>query len=61
MFLFRYSFQFCSYTVILTSLHSYNTSVLEFEQVYLDNLPSSESYEKSYMHRDFITHIVVTG
>ncbi|CAB4001622.1 peptidylprolyl isomerase domain and WD repeat-containing 1 isoform X2 [Paramuricea clavata] len=35
--------------------------VLEFEQVYLDNLPSSESYEKSYMHRDFITHIVATG
>ncbi|XP_028401226.1 peptidylprolyl isomerase domain and WD repeat-containing protein 1-like [Dendronephthya gigantea] len=34
--------------------------VLEFEQVYLDNLPSSESYEKSYMHRDFITHVVVT-
>lgn len=35
--------------------------VLEFEQIYLDNLPSSESYEKSYMHRDFITHIVATG
>lgn len=34
--------------------------VLQFEQVYVDNLPSSESYEKSYMHRDFVTHIVVT-
>ncbi|KAK0090875.1 hypothetical protein PV325_000041 [Microctonus aethiopoides] len=34
--------------------------VLEYEQVYIDNLPSCECYEKSYMHRDVITHIVVT-
>ncbi|KAK2587483.1 hypothetical protein KPH14_003187 [Odynerus spinipes] len=34
--------------------------VLEYEQVYLDNLPCCECYEKSYMHRDVITHIVVT-
>ncbi len=33
--------------------------ILEFEQVYLDNLPSSEGYEISYMHRDVITHIAV--
>nr|XP_034189826.1 peptidylprolyl isomerase domain and WD repeat-containing protein 1 isoform X2 [Osmia lignaria] len=34
--------------------------VLEYEQVYTDNLPCCECYEKSYMHRDVITHIVVT-
>lgn len=26
----------------------------------MENLPNSECYEKSYMHRDVITHIVVT-
>ena len=35
-------------------------AVLEFEKVYVDNLPSAEMYEKSYMHRDVITHVVVT-
>lgn len=34
--------------------------VLPFERLYLDNLPSAESYERSYMHRDIITHTLVT-
>ncbi|XP_022820066.1 peptidylprolyl isomerase domain and WD repeat-containing protein 1 [Spodoptera litura] len=34
--------------------------VLEFESLYMENLPSSETYEFSYMHRDVVTHIVVT-
>ncbi|XP_038211640.1 peptidylprolyl isomerase domain and WD repeat-containing protein 1 [Zerene cesonia] len=34
--------------------------VLEFESLYLENLPLSETYERSYMHRDVITHIIVT-
>ncbi|KAL7646060.1 UNVERIFIED_CONTAM: hypothetical protein RMT77_002961 [Armadillidium vulgare] len=34
--------------------------VLEHEHLYLDNLPSAEYYEKSYMHRDIVTHVVVT-
>lgn len=34
--------------------------VLEFEKVYLGNIPSAESYEKSFMHRDVITHILAT-
>lgn len=34
--------------------------VLKYEQLHLDNLPNAESYEKSYMHRDVITHILVT-
>jgi peptidylprolyl isomerase domain and WD repeat-containing protein 1 len=34
--------------------------VLEFERVYIDNLPSAEMYEKSYMHRDVISHVLVT-
>ena len=38
---------------------SLNT-VLPYEKVYLDSLPSAEMYEKSYMHRDVITHVVCT-
>lgn len=34
--------------------------VLEFEHLYLENLPTSESYEKSYMHRDIVRFVVVT-
>lgn len=34
--------------------------VLPYEKVYLENLPNAESYEKSYMHRDCISHVVVT-
>ncbi|CAH2268308.1 peptidylprolyl isomerase domain and WD repeat-containing protein 1 [Pararge aegeria] len=34
--------------------------VLEFESLYLENLPLSETYERSYMHRDVVTHVVVT-
>lgn len=33
--------------------------VLQFEQQYLEALPSAQMYEKSYMHRDTITHCVV--
>ncbi|XP_018803983.1 PREDICTED: peptidylprolyl isomerase domain and WD repeat-containing protein 1 [Bactrocera latifrons] len=33
---------------------------LPYEKVYLENLPNAESYEKSYMHRDIITHVVST-
>jgi len=33
---------------------------LEYENIYLDNLPNSNSYEKSYMHRDIVTHITVS-
>lgn len=32
---------------------------LKFEQVYLDNLPEATRYERSYMHRESVTHIVV--
>lgn len=34
---------------------------LQHERLYLDNLPCAESYEKSYMHRDVITHCLVTS
>eukprot|EP00124_Ichthyophonus_hoferi_P005140 Ihof_evm1s678 gene=Ihof_evmTU1s678 len=34
---------------------------LKFERLYLDNLPNAEMYERSYMHRDMITHMVVTN
>lgn len=35
-------------------------AVLEYEKLYLENLPDTECYEKSYMHRDVITQIVAT-
>lgn len=34
--------------------------VLEFEKLYLENLPDAECYEKSYMHRDVVSHVVCT-
>ncbi|XP_067632831.1 peptidylprolyl isomerase domain and WD repeat-containing protein 1 [Eurosta solidaginis] len=34
--------------------------VLPYEKVFLENLPNAESYERSYMHRDIITHVVST-
>lgn len=34
--------------------------MLEFESLYIENLPTSETYEFSYMHRDVVTHVVVT-
>jgi hypothetical protein len=33
--------------------------VLPFEQQYLDALPCAAMYEKSYMHRDTVTRVVV--
>lgn len=44
-----------------TDLHCFiSLAVLEHEQMYLENLPCAEYYEKSYMHRDTVTHVVVT-
>uniref|UniRef100_A0A1B6DR82 peptidylprolyl isomerase n=1 Tax=Clastoptera arizonana TaxID=38151 RepID=A0A1B6DR82_9HEMI len=34
--------------------------VLKYESLYLSYLPNSESYERSFMHRDVITHILIT-
>lgn len=34
---------------------------LPHEKLYLDALPCAESYERSYMHRDVITHCLVTS
>eukprot|EP00730_Choanoeca_flexa_P014568 TRINITY_DN6414_c0_g1_i2.p1 TRINITY_DN6414_c0_g1~~TRINITY_DN6414_c0_g1_i2.p1 ORF type:complete len:620 (+),score=157.07 TRINITY_DN6414_c0_g1_i2:2-1861(+) len=35
--------------------------VLKHEQLYLSNLPEADMYEQSYMHRDTVTHTVVTS
>lgn len=35
-------------------------TVLPYEHIYLENLPNAESYERSYMHLDVITHLVST-
>jgi peptidylprolyl isomerase domain and WD repeat-containing protein 1 len=32
--------------------------ILEHEATYLDSLPSAAMYERSYMHRDTVTHVV---
>ncbi|RXI04749.1 hypothetical protein DVH24_039023 [Malus domestica] len=34
---------------------------LQFEHAYLDALPSAQMYEKSYMHRDVVTHVAVSS
>ncbi|XP_062509348.1 peptidylprolyl isomerase domain and WD repeat-containing protein 1-like [Corticium candelabrum] len=34
--------------------------VLEFEKVYLESVPTANMYERSYMHRDVVSHIKVT-
>ncbi len=34
--------------------------VLEHETLYTDALPSASMYERSFMHRDVLTHAVVT-
>lgn len=34
---------------------------LQFEQAYLDALPSANMYEKSYMHRDVVMHVAVSA
>jgi peptidylprolyl isomerase domain and WD repeat-containing protein 1 len=33
---------------------------LKFESVYVDNMPSADFYEHSFMHRDVVTHIGVS-
>jgi len=33
---------------------------LEFQQLYMDNLPSASAYEKSYMHAAEVTHVRFT-
>ncbi|EGG14037.1 WD40 repeat-containing protein [Cavenderia fasciculata] len=44
--------------VVLTS--SFMLGELPFEQLYLDNLPNSQMYEKSYMHKDACSHVLVS-
>ncbi|KAI4386111.1 hypothetical protein MLD38_004072 [Melastoma candidum] len=34
---------------------------LQFEHAFLDALPSANMYEKSYMHRDVVTHVAVSA
>lgn len=34
--------------------------LIKHEDVYLKNLPSCEAYERSYMHRDIVTHVHMT-
>lgn len=36
------------------------TKRIKLESIYLKDLPACEAYERSYMHRDIITHVQVT-
>ena len=40
-------------------MSSVYVQVLEHEAAYLATLPQAEMYERSYMHRDAVTHVVV--
>jgi peptidylprolyl isomerase domain and WD repeat-containing protein 1 len=44
----------------LMALYFSFIAVLKHEHLYLENLPTCDTYEKSYMHRDVITHILIT-
>ena len=39
--------------------HSASLQVLEFESAHLDSLPSAQMYERSYMHRDQLSHVEI--
>lgn len=47
------------YTLLIVAFN-HRFLVLQYEKLYLENLPDAECYEKSYMHRDVITHVAVT-
>ena len=46
---------------ILRHLFQMTFQVLEFEQLYLADLPDAHNYEKSFMHRDVVTFTAVAG
>ncbi len=37
-----------------------NVGSIQLDNVYASYLPSSDYYERSYMHRDILTHLIVT-
>lgn len=37
------------------------TKILPFESLYLERIPASPRYNRSYMHRDNVTHTIVVG
>ncbi|XP_034119896.1 peptidylprolyl isomerase domain and WD repeat-containing protein 1 isoform X2 [Drosophila guanche] len=43
-----------------TAVPAKKKKVLPYEHIFLENLPNAESYERSYMHRDVISHLVCT-
>jgi peptidylprolyl isomerase domain and WD repeat-containing protein 1 len=47
-------------TPVISTAGPCNLTVLANEKLFLEALPESKQYESSYMHRDSITHIVVT-
>ncbi|GLD95777.1 hypothetical protein PINS_up004455 [Pythium insidiosum] len=42
-----------------TTVKKRKKTTLQFESEYLKNIPSAAMYERSYMHRDVVTHVVV--
>jgi len=52
-------FEISHVNILTINVSSFNI-VLKYEHLYLENLPTCDTYEKSYMHRDVITHIIIT-
>ncbi|KAK4877804.1 hypothetical protein RN001_010310 [Aquatica leii] len=48
-------------TEAVVSIKPKKRKVLQHENLYLENLPCAESYERSFMHRDVISHCLVTS
>lgn len=48
----------CTQTGVLT--FCFHTDVNEQRQAYLEALPAAPMYERSYMHRDVVSHAVLT-
>ncbi|EJW77754.1 hypothetical protein WUBG_11337 [Wuchereria bancrofti] len=40
---------------------SKKSRVLPYEEAYLRSIPHATQYEKSFMHRDTITHVIATA
>lgn len=40
--------------------NSKKIKVMKHEDIFVRNLPSCEAYERSYMHRDHVTHVLMT-
>ncbi|RWS16230.1 peptidylprolyl isomerase domain and WD repeat-containing protein 1-like protein [Dinothrombium tinctorium] len=50
----------CEHVVEESEAGNKRAKIVQFEHLYVNNLPSSEAYERSFMHRDVITHLAMS-